>query len=135
MFSRFLKCTKGPLSCHSPRIFNGLTDQIKGTHNAMKSGMLAAEAAFKAITSTAESESESVSEEALDMSGYETAVKDSWIWKELKEVRNLRPSFHNPLGLYGGVAYSGLDSLILKGRTPWTFRNKTEDYAHTKKAR
>ena len=101
----------------------------------MKSGMLAAETAFNAITSTAESESESDSPEALDMSGYETAVKDSWIWKELKEVRNLRPSFHNPLGLYGGVAYSGLDSLILKGRTPWTFRNKTEDYAHTKKAR
>jgi flavin-dependent dehydrogenase len=36
------------------------------------------------------------------MSGYETAVKDSWIWKELHEVRNLRPSFHNPLGLWGG---------------------------------
>lgn len=99
----------------------------------MKSGMLAAETAFKTITSSAESESES--EAALDMSEYEAAVKDSWIWKELKEVRNLRPSFHNPLGLYGGVAYSGLDSLILKGRTPWTFRNKTEDHAHTKKAR
>ena len=99
----------------------------------MKSGMLAAEAAYNSITSSAESGSES--EAALDMSEYETAVKDSWIWKELKEVRNLRPSFHNPLGLYGGVAYSGLDSLILKGRVPWTFRNKTEDYAHTKKAR
>jgi len=93
----------------------------------MKSGMLAAETAFKAITSD--------STEAADMSGYETAVKDSWIWDELKQVRNLRPSFHNPLGLWGGVAYSGLDSMILKGRVPWTFRNKVEDYAHTKKAR
>ena len=99
----------------------------------MKSGMLAAETAFKTITSASESESES--EVPADMSAYETAVKDSWIWSELKEVRNLRPSFHNPLGLYGGVAYSGLDSLILKGRTPWTFRNKVEDHAHTKKAR
>lgn len=101
----------------------------------MKSGMLAAETAFKAITSSAESESESESAQPVDMSGYETAVKDSWIWSELKEVRNLRPSFHNPLGLWGGVAYSGLDSMILKGRTPWTFRNKVEDHAHTKKAR
>jgi electron-transferring-flavoprotein dehydrogenase len=98
----------------------------------MKSGMLAAETAFKAITST---ESESESAPALDMSGYETAVKDSWIWDELKQVRNLRPSFHNPLGLWGGIAYSGLDSMILRGRVPWTFRNKVEDYAFTKKAR
>ena len=90
--------------------------------------MLAAETAFKAITSNTEST------EAADMSGYETAVKDSWIWDELKQVRNLRPSFHNPLGLWGGIAYSGLDSMILKGRVPWTFRNKVEDYAHTKKA-
>lgn len=104
-------------------------DQIKGTHNAMKSGMLAAETAFKTITSNPEAT------EAADMSGYETAVKDSWIWDELKQVRNLRPSFHNPLGLWGGIAYSGLDSMILKGRVPWTFRNKVEDYAHTKKAR
>lgn len=132
MFSRFPQCPKGASYIHGS-MYQTDNVQIKGTHNAMKSGMLAAEAAFKAITSTSESESESA--EALDMSGYETAVKDSWIWKELKEVRNLRPSFHNPLGLYGGVAYSGLDSLILKGRTPWTFRNKTEDYAHTKKAR
>lgn len=98
----------------------------------MKSGMLAAESAFKAITST---ETETDPEHPVDMAPYEQAIKDSWIYKELHEVRNLRPSFHNPLGLYGGVAYSGLDSLILKGRVPWTFRNKVEDYAHTKKAR
>ncbi|KAK4686759.1 electron-transferring-flavoprotein dehydrogenase, partial [Tremellales sp. Uapishka_1] len=105
--------------------------KIKGTHNAMKSGMLAAESAFTSITST---EAESDFEKPLDMSSYEEAVKGSWIWKELKEVRNLRPSFHNPLGLWGGMAYSGLDSMILKGRVPWTFRNKVEDYAFTKKS-
>ncbi len=69
------------------------------------------------------------------MSGYEKAYEKSWIYDELKEVRNLRPSFHNPLGLWGGMAYSGLDSLFLKGRTPWTLRNKMEDYQATKKAR
>jgi electron-transferring-flavoprotein dehydrogenase len=98
----------------------------------MKSGMLAAETAFSAITST---ETETEPENPVDMAPYEQAVKDSWIWKELHQVRNLRPSFHNPLGLYGGVAYSGLDSLVLRGKVPWTFRNKVEDYAHTKKAR
>ncbi|KAI9623507.1 hypothetical protein KEM48_009402 [Puccinia striiformis f. sp. tritici PST-130] len=54
------------------------------------------------------------------------------VMKELKEVRNLRPSFHNPLGLYGGIIYSGVDSLFLKGRVPWTFHHKKEDFAHTK---
>jgi len=93
----------------------------------MKSGMLAAETAFKQL--------EVESDTAVDMSGYETAVKDSYIWKELNEVRNLRPSFHNPLGLWGGMAYSGLDSMFLKGRVPWTFRNTWEDSQSTKRAR
>lgn len=121
--------------------------KIKGTHNAMKSGMLAAETAYAALyphlasakspeaeaAESADSAGGEATEGPLDMSAYEQAVKDSWIWKELKEVRNLRPSFHNPLGLWGGMAYSGVDSLILKGRVPWTFRNKVEDYQATKK--
>lgn len=98
----------------------------------MKSGMLAAEAAYDAISSTAE---DAESTAPIDMSAYEAAFEKSWIYKELKEVRNLRPSFHNPLGLWGGMAYSGVDSLLLKGRVPWTFRNNVEDYAATKKAR
>jgi electron-transferring-flavoprotein dehydrogenase len=111
----------------------------------MKSGMLAAETAFSAISSASESEVSTDTEvsssdvdtdmPAVDMSPYESAVNNSWIYKELHEVRNLRPSFHNPLGLWGGMAYSGLDSLILKGRTPWTLRNKVEDHEATKKAR
>ncbi|ORX35022.1 putative oxidoreductase [Kockovaella imperatae] len=109
--------------------------KIKGTHNAMKSGMLAAEAAFKQLRPEEEAVAESISESsAVNMSGYEDAIKDSWVWSELKEVRNLRPSFHNPLGLWGGMAYSGLDSMFLKGRVPWTFHHPTEDYAATKRA-
>jgi electron-transferring-flavoprotein dehydrogenase len=103
--------------------------KIKGTHNAMKSGMLAGEEAFKQLTGPA-----AESEEPFDMSGYEDAVKDSWIWKELNEVRNLRPSFHNPLGLWGGMAYSGLDSMILKGRVPFTLHHPKEDWASTRPA-
>ncbi|KAJ8700945.1 hypothetical protein PTI98_003919 [Pleurotus ostreatus] len=89
--------------------------KIKGTHNAMKSGMLAAEAAYKAVQSDAD--------EVADMSSYTEAYKDSWIYKDLHEVRNLRPSFNTALGLYGGIMYSGVDSLFLKGRVPWTFKH------------
>lgn len=103
--------------------------KIKGTHNAMKSGMLAAEAAIEALDKVEETG------EPIDMSAYEQGFKDSWIHEELHEVRNLRPSFHNPLGLWGGMAYSGVDSLFLKGRVPWTFRNSWEDYQATKPAR
>ncbi|KAI0686570.1 FAD/NAD(P)-binding domain-containing protein [Earliella scabrosa] len=105
--------------------------KIKGTHNAMKSGMLAAEAAFDALAS------ESSSDEPADMSAYEESFKKSWIYDDLYEVRNVRPSFNTGLGLWGGVAYSGIDSLLLRGRTPWTFRNTEgkSDAAHTKRAR
>lgn len=112
--------------------------KIKGTHTAMKSGMLAAESAFAAINTTSE---EHVGEEGeytgppLDMSAYEKGVKGSWIWKELKEVRNVRPSFNTQLGMWGGIAWSGLDTLILKGKVPWTFGYKGIDAAHTKPAK
>jgi electron-transferring-flavoprotein dehydrogenase len=96
----------------------------------MKSGMLAAESAFAALSTPAVEAGEA----AADLSSYETGVKESWIWKELYEVRNVRPSFHNPLGNLGGIIYSGIDTLLLKGRTPWTFRNKIEDHEATLKA-
>lgn len=121
--------------------------KIKGTHNAMKTGMLAAESAFESLTKiqdqieNSEESSSLVGEEGeyvgppVDMSPYEEAVKKSWVWKELYEVRNLRPSFMTSLGMWGGIAYSGVDSLLLKGRVPWTFRNKVSDAAHTQSAR
>lgn len=102
--------------------------KIKGTHNAMKTGMLAAEAAFDVLSAD--------NGAPADMSAYENAFKDSWVYSELYEVRNLRPSFNTPLGTFGGVVYSGIDSLLLKGRTPWTFRNSSRvtDAAHTRPA-
>ncbi|KAH0831035.1 hypothetical protein J3R83DRAFT_13537 [Lanmaoa asiatica] len=105
--------------------------KIKGTHNAMKTGMLAAEAAADVLT---ESESSGADTDALSgMSKYDAAVRSSWVWSDLNEVRNLRASFNTSLGIWGGMAYSGMDSLFLKGRTPWTFRNKTRcsDAEHT----
>ncbi|KAI0064144.1 FAD/NAD-P-binding domain-containing protein [Artomyces pyxidatus] len=100
--------------------------KIKGTHNAMKTGMLAAEAAYDAV--------EQESGAPADMSAYESAYKSSWVYDDLYEVRNLRPSFNTQLGIIGGAAYSGIDSL-LRGRVAWTFRNPaTVDAAHTRRA-
>jgi electron-transferring-flavoprotein dehydrogenase len=49
-------------------------------------------------------------------------------------VRNIRPSFHNPLGLFGGIVYSGIDTLLLKGRVPWTFKHPHPDHSTLIKA-
>ncbi|KAJ3023924.1 hypothetical protein HKX48_009132 [Thoreauomyces humboldtii] len=98
--------------------------KIKGTHTAMKSGMLAADAAYDAIQAEAPG--------PITLDSYETNIQNSWVYKELKEVRNVRPSFHNPLGMWGGIAWSGLDTLILKGRVPWTFKHPKPDYATLK---
>ncbi|KAJ3293272.1 hypothetical protein HK104_004614 [Borealophlyctis nickersoniae] len=100
--------------------------KIKGTHTAMKSGMLAAEAAYDALAKAEESSGPVV------LDSYEKTLKESWVNKELYQVRNIRPSFHSPLGLYGGVIYSGLDTMLLKGRVPWTFKHPKPDHASTK---
>lgn len=103
--------------------------KIKGTHTAMRSGMLAAEAAYKALTDGSVN-----NESPIFLFDYEDSLRKSSIWKELKEVRNMRPSFHNPLGVYGGIMYSGLEAYVFKGRVPWTLKHKSRDHAATKKA-
>lgn len=100
--------------------------KVKGTHNAMHSGILAAQAAWRAL--------EREDPGTVFLYDYEDALRKSSIWKELREVRNLRPSFHGPLGLLGGLAYSGLDTFLFKGRVPWTFKHKLPDHAATKTA-
>nr|CAI5819497.1 unnamed protein product [Callosobruchus analis] len=98
--------------------------KIKGTHNAMKSGMLAAESVYETING------EKQETEGFQPIIYEDKIKNSWIWKELKAVRNVRPSFHNPLGLYGGLIYSGF-TVAVRGLEPWTFSHgaKVINYA------
>lgn len=90
--------------------------KIKGVHNAMKSGMLAAESVVEAIVDSDKNSSKTT---GLEPVNYTDKLKNSWIWKELKAVRNFRPSFHTSLGLYGGMMYSGF-SMVLGGREPWT---------------
>ena len=90
--------------------------KIKGTHAAMKSGMLAAEAVADALESGRPAEP----------TGYTKRFKTSWLCDELRGVRNIRPSFAK-FGLLGGIAYSAVDTYILKGRAPWTFSHPHAD--------
>ncbi|XP_012288068.1 electron transfer flavoprotein-ubiquinone oxidoreductase, mitochondrial isoform X1 [Orussus abietinus] len=104
--------------------------KIKGTHNAMKSGMLAAESVIEAIVNA---ESNGSPTKGLEPITYTDKFEKSWIYKELKAVRNIRPSFHTPLGLYGGILYSGF-SMLVGGREPWTFSHGGPDHKRLKPA-
>ncbi|XP_042517463.1 electron transfer flavoprotein-ubiquinone oxidoreductase, mitochondrial isoform X2 [Macadamia integrifolia] len=95
--------------------------KIKGTHTAMKSGMLAAEAAFGVIN------------ENTSMETYWEKLKKSWIWKELYRARNYRPAFK--YGLIPGVAFSAIEHYILKGRSPLTVKHGKLDHEATDAAR
>lgn len=60
-------------------------------------------------------------------------IKESFIWKDLYKVRNVRPSFHNPLGIYGGLVLSGF-SIFMGGREPWTLSHGEPDHKKLKPA-
>ena len=111
--------------------------KIKGTHTSMKSGMLAAEATWEALkdrTPVAAEEGDAANVDSIFLYTYEDRLRNSYIWKELKEVRNMRPSFHSSLGIYGGIMYSGLEAYLLRGRVPWTLKHKGTDAAATQTA-
>ncbi len=102
--------------------------KIKGTHTAMKSGMLAAEAIFEAFETGADEEAG-----PLTLDGYAQSFRASWAWDELHRARNVRPSFK--WGLWGGTLYTGIDQLLLRGRAPWTLRHAHTDHAATRPAK
>jgi electron-transferring-flavoprotein dehydrogenase len=82
----------------------------------MKSGILAAESIVEAII---EAEATPSQTQGIEPKSYSNKIKNSWVYKELKAVRNFRPSFHTSFGLYGGMTYS-VFSMVLGGREPWT---------------
>ena len=92
--------------------------RIKGSHNAMKSGMLAAEAAFDRLKAGSEGGDE--------LSAYPTAVENSWIKEDLYKVRNARPALAK-FGVTLGTIYTGIDlwlhDLGLGKLIPWTLKN------------
>ena len=91
--------------------------KIKGSHTAMKSGMLAAEAVFQ---------------ELQDGNEYTEVVSYQALFKELKSSRNIGPIMHK-LGMFLGVVYTFVDQLF-RGRLPWTLQDPTPDYATLKPA-
>ncbi|XP_074649804.1 electron transfer flavoprotein-ubiquinone oxidoreductase, mitochondrial-like [Tubulanus polymorphus] len=105
--------------------------KVKGTHNAMKSGMLAAESIYDTIYSESAPESSTTAPEAKC---YEDRIKNSWIWSELNSVRNVRPSFNTPLGIYGGMFYTGVIYYLLRGREPFTLKHGKADNEKLKPA-
>jgi len=88
--------------------------RIKGSHNAMKTGMLAAEEAFKALET----------EGSNELKSYQTAYENSWVYKDLKRVRNAKPAIHK-YGAFWGTLYAGFDmwmnNIGLGFLMPWTF--------------
>eukprot|EP00933_Yihiella_yeosuensis_P020971 TRINITY_DN16706_c2_g1_i2.p1 TRINITY_DN16706_c2_g1~~TRINITY_DN16706_c2_g1_i2.p1 ORF type:complete len:624 (+),score=133.82 TRINITY_DN16706_c2_g1_i2:88-1959(+) len=97
--------------------------KIKGSHTAMKTGMLAGENAAQALLDESNTQ--------RDLTQYEEAVKNSWVWKELEIVRNFKPAWSK--GMVAGLAYGGA-SLLARGKEPWTFRWSKKDHEYTKPA-
>ena len=102
--------------------------RIKGSHNAMKTGMMAAEAAFKAIDAGSEGRDE--------LTSYPEAFSKSWVYRDLYRVRNARPALSR-FGNRLGTLYSGFDMWInnlgLGFLLPWTLKNHA-DHTSLKKA-
>ena len=97
--------------------------RIKGSHAAMKSGMLAAEAAFDAVSA-----GRSGDELAAYVQGFET----SWLHQELRKARNFKPAMSK--GLWTGTVLVGLDQVLFRGRAPFTLHGKRADHEYLKPA-
>ena len=95
--------------------------RIKGSHNAMKTGMLAAEAAVAAIAAGRSGD---------ELTSYEDAYRESWVYQDLKRVKNVKPMW-SKLGLAGGLTLGGLDMWMnhLLGFGLGTWKHGKPDYA------
>ena len=99
--------------------------KIKGSHTAMKSGMIAAEEVFKALSAG--------SEGGDKLESFATAFNDSWLYKELHQQRNFGPAMHK-FGNIVGAAFAYADINIFNGKLPFTLHDKTPDHAQLKTA-
>lgn len=98
--------------------------KIKGSHTAMKSGMIAAEAVVEALTA---------GQASTDLESFGTAYKASWAYEELYAQRNFGPAQHK-WGNILGSAYAFIDINIFNGKLPWTLSDPKPDYAQLKPA-
>lgn len=90
--------------------------RIKGSHCAIKSGMLAAESAFEAVIAGRTSD---------ELASYPEAFKQSWLYDELHRARNFKPWMSK--GLYTGTMMVGIDQVVFGGRAPWTLHHDHAD--------
>ncbi len=88
--------------------------KIKGSHTAMKSGIIAAETICEYIQSN------------KPLSNFEIKFKNSWLYKELYQARNVKPSFN--WGLIAAILFTGIDQIIFRGNMPFTLKHKHADH-------
>ena len=98
--------------------------KIKGTHTAMKSGLVAAETIADALA---------MDEMPAELLDYETAFMASWAGDELKSSRNWGPAMHK-FGMYLGGAYNYVDQNLARGRLPFTMKDEVPDHACLRRA-
>ena len=88
--------------------------KIKGSHTAMKSGIIAAEVINEFLTSN------------KPLSNYEKKFNKSWVYKELYSARNVKPSFN--WNLIPAIIFSGIDQILFRGRLPFTLKHRYHDH-------
>jgi len=97
--------------------------RIKGSHAAIKTGMLAAEAAYDAIVAGRQGD---------ELGAYVEAFENSWLYEELNKSRNFKAWFKK--GLTTATLMNGIEQLVLKGNIPWTLHRDKPDHAYLKPA-
>jgi len=97
--------------------------RIKGSHCAIKSGMLAAAACFEAVAAGRRGDA---------LAAYPAAFRSSWLYDELHQARNFKPWMSK--GLRFGSLMFGIDQLVFRGQAPWTLHHQRADHLQLKKA-
>ncbi|RFB73469.1 MULTISPECIES: electron transfer flavoprotein-ubiquinone oxidoreductase [unclassified Herbaspirillum] len=97
--------------------------RIKGSHAAIKTGMLAAEAVFEALSNDRQFD---------ELTAYSAAFEKSWLHEELHKARNFKPSMSK--GLYTGTLLVGIDQVLFGGKAPWTLHHTHADHECLKPA-
>ncbi|QBE67482.1 electron transfer flavoprotein-ubiquinone oxidoreductase [Pseudoduganella lutea] len=97
--------------------------RIKGSHAAIKSGMLAAEALVDALAANRQHD---------ELAAYPAAFEQSWLHEELHVARNVKQYLNK--GLVFGTIMTGIDQIVFRGKAPWTLRHDEPDHACLKPA-
>lgn len=99
-----------------------VASRLKGSHAAIKSGMLAAEAAFDALKA---------GRGGVELTAYTEALRSSWLYEELYRARNFKPWLSK--GLYTGALMFAIDQHLFRGRAPWTLHHRHADHETLKR--